>query len=554
MYCFDQNLRTILEKLSIPLAIYQVIDHQVVTLLVSDGLCLFTKDSREHLTNAFNQSMFERVAPEDVGKLLALGNSFTKHESDYDVIYHSKDFKGNCRLIHTVGYWQTMEDGTELAFLYYTNLAHSINFNEEVNDIYQKKQNDLFYIDPLTKLPNLNYLYQFGIEKANALRLNHKQPLLIFYDVCAIRSYNGQYGYEAGNELLILVSLILKQNYPHALITRFSDDHFIVLTETTPYDMELIRNVNDSIIKQAKCNTTGIKAGLCLLSPHDTILAAVDHASHALKTIGNDVNTRAAYYTLRISEEYLQQQYIVAHFQEALENHYIHVYYQRIVKNSNQQVAYAEALARWIDPEKGFISPGEFIPVLSQYHLTYKLDLHMVEQICKEYNNRKANAQKVVPVSINLSAQDFDHIDMHKKINSLLNHYHVPTDYLVIEITEEAVAQASENFTKQLNLFIVNGFKVWVDDFGSGYSNLDVFTRYHFHLIKIDQTLIQDIDEHESVNKVIINAIIQTAQKLNILTLCEGVETEAQYQFVKESGCDFTQGFYFYKPTPSEDL
>jgi EAL domain-containing protein (putative c-di-GMP-specific phosphodiesterase class I) len=143
---------------------------------------------------------------------------------------------------------------------------------------------------------------------------------------------------------------------------------------------------------------------------------------------------------------------------------------------------------------------------------------------------------------------------MHRKILNLLEKYEVPVEKVIIEITEEDVAKAGERFRTQMNDFIGSGFTIWVDDFGTGYSSLNVFTRFHFDLIKIDQSLVSRLDQDEGANKVLIKAIVETAHQLGIRTLCEGVETKEQFEFVKETSCDFTQGFYFFKPEPLDAI
>lgn len=550
MYQFSDELRNAYESLMMPLAIYQVIDGKVVTILVSDGFCQLKKDTREHLTSSLTNSMFERVDPAYAGKLAKQGAAFTNHESKYDVVYRSNDVDGKSTLIHAVGHWQTMPDGTKLAFLHYLDLTASVAFINEESQKYHKKQEEYFYIDPLTKLPNVNYLHEFGEEKIEAIRLNKNKPLLLFFDVCVMQNYNDQYGYKAGDELLKLTANILKTYYPNSFITRNPDDHFIALTKSTPYDEMITKTISDEIIKKAEGNTLGIKAGLCLITPDDNIYSGIEHARRALKTIGNDRNIHAVYYSSAIELEYQRRQFFIDHFDDALKNHYIQVYYHRIVNSQSQAIVSHEALARWIDPGQGFISPGEFIPILTKYHLTYKWDLYVVEQVCKDIQQRKAARQPLNHVSINLSAQDFDHQNMFKSVNDILKKYHIPVSMITIEITEQDIAQASDYFNKQLNAFFKHGYTIWVDDFGSGYSNLNILTRYHFHLIKIDQSFIRDLCENHEANKVIIQAIIASCQKLGIHTLCEGVETEKQYQFVKEAGVDYIQGFYFYKPVP----
>jgi diguanylate cyclase (GGDEF)-like protein len=567
-YQFSDSIRKFLEQQKVPMAVYQSIDGKAVTVLVSDGFCALHKDSREHMVSALNQSMFERVDQRDAGMLAELGRKFAEHEKPYDVVYRAFDESGHKKTLHTVGFWQTMPDGTELAFLFYTDISKSSKLIEENTRQYFGLREDHFYTDPLTKQPNLNFLYEFGNEKINAIRLRQKQPVLIYFDVDAMENYNNQYGYAAGNDLLCLVAEILKDYYPDAQIARGYDDHFQVITELSQeentarscddrfqvitelsQEENTINRVNQEVIRRAEGNTTGLKAGICILTESDTINTALDHARDAYKTIGFDLNHSLAVYSPKIEEEYSQQRYIVNHFDEALSKRWIRVFYQGIVESDHCRICHCEALSRWIDPDQGMISPGKFIPVLRKYHLTYKLDLFMVEEVCREYAKRKEKGLPLVPVSVNLSAQDFDHADMFREITALLRKYDVPTENIVIEITEQDLAESESSFIHQLDLFRNHGFRIWCDDFGSGYSNLTVFTRYQCDLIKLDQSLMKNLDQP---NKIIIRAIVQAAKELGIATLSEGVEAEEQYQFAKEAGIDFVQGFYFYKPQPLE--
>ncbi|MGI6057131.1 MAG: EAL domain-containing protein [Bilifractor sp.] len=545
MYQFEKEVRAILEKQTMPFAIYQVVDGNVVTVLVSDGFCDMRKDNREHLVSALDLSMFERVDKQDAGMLAKLGKKFANHEGSYDIVYRSSDENGKMRPVHTVGYWQTMPDGTELAFLYYTDLSKSDELVKQTTERYKNFTNDHFYSDPLTQLPNSNFLHEFGDEKINAIRLHGSQPVFIYYDVIAMQNYNNQYGYDAGNDLLRVIAEVLQNNYPDALITRDYGDYFQVITSSDQYE-QTIDQVNKDVIRRATGNTSGLKAGVCILTEADTAISALNHARHVIKTIGFDVNTRVAVYSQEIDDEYYRQRYIVDHLDDALKNNWIRVFYQGIVDSESKKISYGEALARWIDPNQGMISPAAFIPVLSKYHLMYKLDLHMIEDVCREYSERKKLGYVLIPVSVNLSAQDFDHVDMFQKIVEILDRYNVPREKIVIEITEQEIAKANESFHNQLERFINAGFVIWMDDFGSGYSCISGFSRYRCELIKIDQEFMKDLTV---ANKIIIRSVIQTAEKIGIRTLCEGVETEEQYQFAKDAGADYIQGFYFYRPT-----
>ena len=553
MYQFSREVREAYERLNIALAVYQVIDSRVVTVLVSDGMCRARKDTREHLIHALDSSMFERVHPEDAGKLAVLGQEFARHERPYDSVFRASDEEGNIRLIHAVGNWQTMPDGTELAFCYYLDLSDSEEIIQESSRSYLEQQKEYFFADWLTGLPNLNYYQKFGQEKVRAIRLRGQQPVLLYYDLFALQDYNNQYGYEAGSELLKMTAKILRENYPDALVIRGSDDHFFVLAGNE-HSEETIRRVHDQVIINSQGNIAGVKVSVCVLEETDTAFSAMDHVLHAFKTIGSDVNSYIAYYTPSLDIAYFKQRHLINTFENDADKEFIHVHYQRIVDNAHENVVYGETLSRWIDPNEGIISPGQFIPALRKHHLLYQLDLRMVEQICREYAERKRAGLPLVPVSVNLSAQDFDHVDMHREIINLLEKYEVPVAKVIIEITEEDVAKAGERFREQMNDFIASGFTIWVDDFGTGYSSLNVFTRFHFDLIKIDQSLISRLDKDRGANKVLIRAIVETAHQLGIRTLCEGVETREQFEFVKDVSCDFTQGFYFFKPEPLDAI
>jgi EAL domain-containing protein (putative c-di-GMP-specific phosphodiesterase class I) len=213
-----------------------------------------------------------------------------------------------------------------------------------------------------------------------------------------------------------------------------------------------------------------------------------------------------------------------------------------------------EALARWADPERGLISPGVFIPVLSRYHLLHKLDLYMVEQICREFRVRKDAGLPGIPVSVNFSAQDFDYIDVTEILEKTLEKYEVPRDSIIVEITEQDLAQASDLFIEQLFRIHDNGHRLWLDDFGSGYSSLNTFSRYHIDRIKFDMDLIKHLDDNNGANRIIMKSITEMCRQMGIHTLAEGIETEEQYRFLSEIGCGMVQGFYFFRPQPVDQL
>ncbi|MBP3782236.1 MAG: EAL domain-containing protein, partial [Butyrivibrio sp.] len=247
------------------------------------------------------------------------------------------------------------------------------------------------------------------------------------------------------------------------------------------------------------------------------------------------------------------QRYIVESFGKAKENGWIKVFYQCFLRIESGNGMGFEALARWIDPEKGMITPDDFIPTLEKYHLMYELDLYIFETVCKEIKIRYDEGLPLLPVSINFSRQDFDYIDVVGEINRIYDEYNIEQygidkSYFIIEITEQGMATATDKFNEQLGKIRENGYKLWIDDFGSGYSSLNVFSKFDIDLIKFDMELLLHLDDHKGANREILKAMIDVAHKLGIHTLCEGMETEEQRQFLLSAGCELGQGFFYHKP------
>ena len=238
----------------------------------------------------------------------------------------------------------------------------------------------------------------------------------------------------------------------------------------------------------------------------------------------------------------------VKEFDNAIKNGYIIPYFQPLTRSITGKVCGAEALARWIDPVKGLIPPNEFIPVLEENKLIYKLDLVMLENVCKFYNENK---MKNLYFSINLSRLDFESVDMFQLIDEIMNKYNVPRNVIQLEITESIMFDNELDINLLFKKFHDNGFEIWIDDFGSGFSSLHVLREYKFDVIKIDMSLVQRFDLN---SKKILYSVINMAKKLGMRSVAEGVETKEQYKFLKDMGCEIIQGFYFSKPIPGNEF
>ncbi|MCR5349599.1 MAG: EAL domain-containing protein [Acholeplasmatales bacterium] len=238
----------------------------------------------------------------------------------------------------------------------------------------------------------------------------------------------------------------------------------------------------------------------------------------------------------------------VERFNDALDKGNIQPYFQPLTRTIPESICGVEALARWIDDDNKMIFPSDFIPKLEENRIIYKLDLAILEEVCKFYNKCQ---YKDIKFSINISGIDFEEIDMFDSITKIIEKYNVPSNIIHLEITETTMLYDTIDIRNIFKRFRDAGFEIWIDDFGSGYSSLNVLRDYSFNVLKMDMGL---IDEFNINSKKIITSVINMSKKLGIRTLAEGVETEEQVSFLKNIGCEIIQGYYYAKPMPSKDF
>ncbi len=238
-------------------------------------------------------------------------------------------------------------------------------------------------------------------------------------------------------------------------------------------------------------------------------------------------------------------EYVVNNIDVAIEKGWIKVYYQPVVRTLTKQLCGAESLARWIDPVHGFLSPDKFIGALEDSNQIHKLDSYIVEKVCMDISDRLRRGLDTVPVSVNFSNLDFENADMLKIVENAVEKHDIPRDYIHIEITESMIVSDAVLMKGVIEGFRSAGFEVWMDDFGSGYSSLNLLKDYQFDTIKMDMVFLSSFTDK---SKAILTAAINMAKNIGIMTLAEGVETAEQVDFLYSIGCGKLQGYYYGKP------
>lgn len=547
--------RKMFESLNLPCMLCRFSDGSLRAEILTNELCRILNIKRDVLLKEFSGDILAQVHPSDVDWLRAAVLKFASEHAMLDVIFRYRiPDKDEYMLLHTVGKWQKMEDGSEMILLGFNDMRRTQSGIGQLYAEFEKTQTELLYTDAITGLPNLAFMRQFAEETIQNLRVCEKTPAVIYVDVKSMLAYNNHYGYEKGDELIKLIGEAIKEAFPNQFVGRGDNDHFIIVTDFSGEETieEKINGINRRVRRDAFGNTDGICVGVCVIKPDQNASDALDCARQALKDIGTDLNKTCSFYSVVKDDSYWRERYIIENFETALENKWIKVYYQPIVRTETGKITILEALARWIDPIRGMISPGEFIPVLSRYHLLYKLDLYMVEEVCREYGVREEVGLPLIPVSVNFSAQDFDYVDVPNSIEEIMASYGIDPGMIIVEITEKEVAKGTDHFRDQLRQIRADGHRLWIDDFGSEYSSIKVFSQYDVDRIKFDMDLLRHLDDNGGVNRRIMKALVNVCREIGVRTLAEGVETEAQLQFLKEIDCDMAQGFYFFKPDPLE--
>ena len=407
------------------------------------------------------------------------------------------------------------------------------------------------YRDELTHLSNQTYFDLAAEDAITRITSEGRAAVCLFYDIVGMRLYNKQNGFSAGDALLLSVSEVLKEAYPDALISRFDNDHFCLISPEEEL-REKVEHVEKEVLLLGGGSKIELKVGISRIDPGkgQTISEICDQARIAGESIKSDPDKCYCIYDEAFEKELAERKVITERLDYAIANGEIKVFYQPIIRTLTGQLCGYEALARWISPELGFLSPGVFIPALEEARLIHKLDACMIRQICRELKEYiQISDIPPVPVSFNLSRLDFMLCDIFQIVEDAVGENSLDKTMINIEITESLLVEDAL-IREEIKRFHDAGYKVWMDDFGSGYSSLNTLKDYEFDKLKIDMLFLSSFTQK---SKDIIASIVQMAKRIGIRTLAEGCETAEQYEFLKGVGCEEVQGYYFGKPMPGRD-
>ncbi|MCR4656431.1 MAG: bifunctional diguanylate cyclase/phosphodiesterase [Lachnospiraceae bacterium] len=423
---------------------------------------------------------------------------------------------------------------------------------ESLQQINAKLEKAAVY-DALTGVHNMRYFYENVPEILILSGSRVHEKVFMFLDIENFKNYNDQFGFIKGNELLTRTGKLIEEVYEGSLVARHSNDHFLVLTDWEGA-VEKADKVRNNFYTEKDEIYLGLKVGC--YRPDDIYCdprQAIDKARYACYAIKRKYDRNFNEYDKAMAESYFKLQYIVNNIDRAVERGYIKVYYQPVVWSDSRKLAGCEALARWVDPKYGFLSPGDFIPILEEHRQIHKLDKCIYETVCRDIRESIDRGEKPVPVSLNFSRLDFELMDTVEVMEELVSKYDIDRHYIHIEVTESAMTNDLNTLQNSMKGFRDKGYEIWLDDFGSGYSSLNVLKDYHFDVMKLDMVFLRSFKDNPNARKI-IKRVIELADDLGINTLTEGVETEEMVEFLAEIGCGRLQGYYYGKPMPIHDF
>ncbi|MBQ8317781.1 MAG: bifunctional diguanylate cyclase/phosphodiesterase [Lachnospiraceae bacterium] len=409
--------------------------------------------------------------------------------------------------------------------------------------------------DSLTHLPNSKKFYKIAEELLRS-DLSGSYAVVMF-DIERFKSINDIYGMSTGDDVLIHIARVLKDclgtegNYARMHSDLFA---YIIKYETKGDIIKQIEKFRKKVSQNAFIFDINISFGIYLIQDRQVpVNLMCDRAMMAVKTIKGDVLKFCAFFDEQYRADMLKANEIEREMQESLRRGDFKMYLQPKYRLSDTRLVGAEALCRWVHPRKGIIPPMDFIPLFERNGFIMKLDEYMWEQACKTLRGWIDAGKNPIPISVNISRYHIKHNDLVAAFSRLIKKYDISSSMLTLELTESLFLDNPEALNRVMKGLQNMGFKLEVDDFGAGFSSLNMIRNISVDTIKIDKDFLDNEIATEK-GKIVVHHTIDMAKDLNLQVIAEGVETKEHVDFLKSSRCDVAQGYYFAKPMPLEEF
>lgn len=393
------------------------------------------------------------------------------------------------------------------------------------------------------------------------LQINDTSPgkyCLVTIDIEHFKLFNEWYGQEAGDRLLEEIGEHLKSMRQElgGLAGYMGGDDFAMVLPNDPAILDKLQRRITGFVR-AYGGHTGFLPAFGLYVIDDIWLSAAlmyDRAVLAQETVKGNYAVRSAYYSQEMKTRLENNHVLLAEVQAGLERNEFIYYLQPKCNLNTGKIVGLESLVRWNHPQKGIVSPGYFIPVMESNGLITALDKKVWEQVCQTLQEWIRDGHKVIPISVNVSSVDIYAIDVVEHFKKLVKKYGLPPEYVELEITESAYVEEYKVITGVAEKLRNAGFTVLMDDFGSGYSSLNMLKDVNVDVLKIDMKFLKMDESTMGKGMGILEAVTRMANIMGLRMIAEGVETKDQINYLLNMGCIYGQGYFFYKPLPVEEI
>ncbi len=440
------------------------------------------------------------------------------------------------------------------AFIFWANSKNLLKL-----EIQNEKLSDMTRRDALTGAYLLNY---FKEEAQLLLDTCGEKFAVVYTDFSDFKYVNDIFGYNYGDELLARYGEILRNGLrEHEVCGRVSADNFVLLlhyedrkeiaVRQIEADQEILRFMHSSNHSQLLPTCCGI---CCVEDVIETLKidGLLDRANFARKTVKTGTNSNYVYYDESIRSHLWEEKDIERRMLTALENREFTVYYQPKVDLHTGKIGCAEALVRWRTQGGTIIPPDRFIPVFERKFMIDRLDQYVFEDVCRWLRGMLDAGKWVPPVSVNVSRLQFNDLNFVDRYVAIRDRYAIPPELLEIEFTESIAFDNSALLLRTVSRLKEAGFTCSIDDFGKGYSSLGLLKNLPIDILKIDSFFFVDGPDHNR-DMALVESIVELVKKFNMRTVAEGIESMEQVEYLTRIGCDYIQGYVFYRPMPSQE-
>ena len=421
------------------------------------------------------------------------------------------------------------------------------------------------YVDQLTGLPSKT---KHKMDAQELIDKQEKRYAYVTFDVDNFKYINEMFGYEYGNKILIHIAKTIKAFVqPEELYARISSDNFALLLidmgtkkELTARIEELFRMIVEYREPEEELNVCSLSfsCGVYRIDGKPDINAVRANANLARTESKKSVMDDIVFFDENLKTRRVEEKELEYEAEEALVNKEFLVYFQPKYDVDTETIIGAEALVRWKHPVRGMLSPGLFVPVFESNGFITEVDLYVLNQVCELIESWIADGIPPICISVNLSRVHLYERDLVKRLTEVVTMHNVPPEYIEFELTESAFYEETESLLRIMSEIKAAGFRLSMDDFGSGFSSLNLLRRLPVDVLKLDKVFLEDCDEESESNetrgKRIVMHVISMAKDLKMEVLAEGVETSDQKEFLQNARCDMIQGYYYARPMPVQDF